>query len=603
MTAPSVVLIFDQPWLSYLVDGKPPLAAYSHDQSLFQFGHECLRKGFAVYIDSSRETEKAGKRLRINQFYPVLRIEAVAPPSSGEVEPDLVVCVYPQSLSLRALYPGSKIVGIVPAMNFLEHPEKPTAGWVYGFFESARSQIDYYITNNERMAELLRCLLRFCAQVDVRNRILIAPPGIVPEQRRDIPPLATVRAEMGLGPGEVAFINSGGAWSWTDYDTFLRAFCRVVRGGLAHIKFFMMGLKQPENPDHGKSVAAVLATIEDNADLVGSNLVLFRDWYEAADKAYRFTCAADIGVNVSRDTPENWQSYRLRFLDYMKAGIPVIHTTGDYLSSHEAAATVYPVTAGDVASYEAAIRLAATDAALRARKAEAMKQCAKAFDSRNTYGRVIDRLMSLPPRDFADPKEVFEPSLLARPDQLAAMWRTAPLESAAAAMADLEGKADSIPVEKTWVHKEGWCDGDGAAHHHVPGLSADDPVMCFGFEFVLLNDPASNWAEIAQFGDAPDRSRMIGYVVHKAPGVFQLVFRLLDISGRSMTLKTEALQVGQVFHFMLRLMPMEGRVQLWRDDQLFGQWTVEPWNWIAVDCLWLGSRRLPAEFGEVWVGH
>lgn len=603
MTSSSVVLIFDQPWVSYLIDGKAPLAAYSHDQSLFQFGHESLRKGFTVYIDSSRETEKAGTRLRVRQFYPILQIETVTQSSKAEVKPDLVVCVYPQSLSLRKLYPEAKIIGIVPAMNFLEHPEKPSAGWIYGFFESARSQIDYYITPNERMAEILRCLLRFCAQVDMRDRILIAPPGIVPEQRRDIPPLATVRAEMGLGPHEVAFINSGGAWSWTDYATFLSAFCNVVRSGQTNIKFFMMGFKQPENPDHKESVDRVLSIIEDNADLVGLNLLPFKDWYEAADKAYRFTCAADIGVNVSKDTVENWQSYRLRFLEYMKAGIPVVHTTGDYLSSHGAADAVYPVKAGDIASYEAAIRIAATDAALRAQKAAAMKKCAQTFDSRQAYGQVIARLVTLPKRDFTDPKEVFEPSLLARPEQHMALWQTPAREGVMEKIDGEDYEVGGVPTEKMWTHKEGWYDGNGAAMHSIPELSSDEPQMCFGFDFALLDDLTSNWAEILQLGATPDQSRMIAYAVYTAPKVFYLVFRIFDISGRSIKLKTAAFHVRRVLRFTLRMMPAEGRVQLWLDDQLFENWNLEPWSWIAINSLWLGSRRLPAEFGEVWIGH
>jgi len=581
----SVVILFDKPFLSYLVNGKPPVATYSHDQMLFQFGHESLRKGYEVYIESSHEARGTGERWRIGQFYPVMEMEAVA--VDGAFAPELVVCSYPQSLNLRALFPAAKIIGILPAVNFLEYSYKPTTGWVYGFFEAARTQVDFYITQNVRMAEIAADLFRFVARADLRDRILVCPQGIVAEQRTSVPPLPAVRAEMGLLEGEIAFINAGGPWSWTDYNTFLKAFCNVVRGGLTNIKFYIMGFKQPENPDHTASVDQVKATVAANKDLVGRNLIVFEDWYEAAEKVFRFTFAADIGVNVSKDTPENWQSYRLRFLDYMKAGIPVIHTTGDYLSGHEAAGAVYPAEAGNIASYEAAIRLAATDGNLRANKAEAMKACAGAFDSRNTYGKVIDRIMALPPRDFANPHEIFEPALLTLPAPAPTPWKKPFL-------AELFKK---LPAGSNEIY--GWRDGDGPAMHKMPQSAANSP-MSLGFELSLFEDISASWAEIMQVGRAPHEARLIVSAVHAGRGKFRLVLRLMGVSGHAVQLVTHDLPVARSVDCAMALDPAKGDVCLHLNGCVY-KTTLKPWQWIAVDCFWLGSRRLPAKISKAWV--
>jgi len=584
----SVVLLFHQPWLSRLTNGMAPLAVYSHDQHLLQFGHESLRKGFDVYIEPAREAGAPASALRVKQFFPVLETEAVS--ASSRAAPDFVVAVYPQSLNLRKLYPAAKIVGILPAVNLFEHPEKPTPGWVLGFFMAARSQIDFYLTQNERMADIARCLFRSIAQVDLRDRILVCPLGIVEGQHPNNPPHAITRAEMGLEPDDVAFINAGGPWSWTDYNTFLRAFCNVTCG-TPNLKFYLMGFKQPENPDHAAYIAETKAIIAAHADLIGRNLIVCEDWHEASAKVSRFTYAADIGVNVNKNTAENWQSYRLRFLEYMKAGIPVINTVGDYLSDTVAADAVYPVRAGDVESCETAIRLAAADSTLRQHKTAAMKRCAGEFDSRNTYGRTIDRLLVLPRRNFDNPKEVFEPSLLTLPAPETTAWTSAAVDT----------PAEEACGNQVWRAPADWRDGDGPVVYTLPPLSVADKAMSLGFLIELREAVNAGWVAVLQVGAQPDKARLTICLGYAGQNAYRLVFRLFDRHGKALQLVTPDIPVGQSIRCSLSIVPAAGQVQIRIDGRMLDSGPLSPWEWIATDRIWLGSQRLCATLREVWL--
>ena len=584
MQRTSVILLIDDPAYLPLVEGQAPVVPYSHDQHLLQFGHESLRKGYDVYVVTS-----AGTVTQIQSFYPFVKIGSV---TTAPVDPAFVVVVSPESLSLRARYPRAKIVGILPGTIWLEDPAKLSTRWMYGFLTAARTQIDCYLTQNTRMVELANAMFRSIARVDLRNRMLICPLGIVAEQQRLLPPRTVIRTEMGLGVDDIAFINAGGPWSWTDYNTSLRAFCAVVRGGMTHIKFYVMGLKQSGNVEHDSYLAETRAILADHADLIGRNLIVCEDWREASEKVMRFTAGADIGINANRDSAEAWQSYRLRFLDYMKAGLPVINSIGDDLGSHAAADAVYPAQAGDVESYAAAIKLAATDHVLRQHKAAAMRRCATQFDSRQTYGAIIGPLAAMPPRDFKNPREVFHPPLLQSVAPEVSPWIPNP------------SRSEFFVHQKADVH---WVGEAVAYGHAIEPLKSDDSLMSFGFTIHMRESITAQEPEVLQIGARPETAQAVVHAASVDDARFRLVLSVFDHARQMQTCVTPDLAVGSVLACGFVIDRVTGRVEFFVKQGDAGQMAflltmpLKPFTWNAADQIWIGCRRLPATIHDVWV--
>jgi hypothetical protein len=338
-----------------------------------------------------------------------------------------------------------------------------------------------------------------------------------------------------------------------------------------------MGFKQNDNMDHDAYIAETKAILAAHADLVGSSLIVFEDWEEASAKTAAYCQAADIGLSLNRDTAENWQSYRLRVLEYIKAGIPVLCTTGNDLADHDAHEAAYIARSGDVASYEAALRLAATDHSLRRQKAEAMKKIAKNFSSRETYGRMIDRLDTSPPRDFTNPQEVLFPVALDFPVPEVSPWTLAP-------------NAQIAPTAKAiWQNAQAWRDGDYPLQGSFPAWPSDQKNYAVAFTLTLESKLFSPWAEVVQIGNSPETAQLMISAVMISPQSYRLVFSVFDKNRKETMLVSPDIVLGQRAECRLGIRPAEGRVALEIDGK---NYTLQcpPWESQAETRLWIGSR-------------
>ena len=104
------------------------------------------------------------------------------------------------------------------------------------------------------------------------------------EERHEAGDRTRTREEMGLSPTDIAIINSGGVWRWTDFATFLRAYCEDAHENGPGLKLFIMGLQQPENPENDEYIAGVRKTLEANRSLIGTAIVVEEDWYRASQE-------------------------------------------------------------------------------------------------------------------------------------------------------------------------------------------------------------------------------------------------------------------------------------------------------------------------------
>ncbi len=338
----------------------------------------------------------------VDQVYPTWKQQDV-PLGYGEIAPDIVVSVFPEALNIRQHFPHAKIVAIHAAIHWVELPERFKAQYVFDLITAMRYNVDFILTQNQRMAEVLQVFYNLLAKWPLSDRIIVSPLGIVEEEMHALPDLRQVRAEMCLEPGETAIINAGGVWRWTDFNTFLEAFGEHALGMPdSRLRLFVMGLLQPTNIDHTEYVAETEALLYRYRHMMGQRITVYNHWDDAGRRVRAYTASSGVGLNVNKPSFENWQSYRLRFLDYVTFGVPVINTRGDLISDTAGADHAFLVDAGDVRSYRDVLDAIASRPDLIARKAAGMRALARTFDSRNTYGAALDRIDRTPRRPAGD---------------------------------------------------------------------------------------------------------------------------------------------------------------------------------------------------------
>jgi hypothetical protein len=395
-----ILILIDGDTIAQLKSGSPPTAPYSHDKNLFQFGHESLRYGYEVFVSDVQASAQSRLYYRVHQIYPLWTWDGMGI-GFQQIRPDIVVSVFPEALNVRQVFPDAKIVAIHAATQWIEVPERFPAQYTYDLITAIRYNIDFMITQNERMKEILETMYMFLAKWPYKDRILVAPLGIVQEERKSLPDRASVRKTMGLSDRDIGIINSGGIWRWTDFNNFFEAFCSVARKRNTRLKLFIMGVKQSSNLDHEDYIDEFEEKVYRNRDLIGDRIVLFRDWNEASKIVKEYTFGADVGLNVNKSTLENWQSYRLRFLDYLYFGMPAINTYGDVVSERYPDA-VYLNKPGDVEGYKNILKHINGHPSSVRLKGRRMEEIARDYDSKNTYGLAVKHIIKTPRRNIDD---------------------------------------------------------------------------------------------------------------------------------------------------------------------------------------------------------
>jgi glycosyltransferase involved in cell wall biosynthesis len=404
-----ILLLADQGTIDVIKNGVRPHTPYSHDRNVFHLGHEALRLRQRVLIGRRRGPYASQAYLEVNKVYPRWQLRDSNPCSRQSFEPDVVIGVHPQDLDVKKYFPTALIVGVNPALGFVEYPtyyriEKNGKFVGSDLVSALQSSIDYVTVQNPRMKELTSIMYDVLASWRHDDRILIAPFGYVKEEHDDHFDRDSMRQEMGLTPSDIAIISSGGIWRWTDFNSFLSAFVQVAREGASNLKLFIMGFSQPDNFDHKDYIKETKKILSNNSGFVGKNIIVFDDWKKASSVVQRYTRAADIGINSNKESLENWQSHRVRFIEYMRYGLPVINTVGDYLSDNVALDAVFTVRPGDIDGYVGILRNISRSPELVVEKQIAMRRIAQGYQSDRTTGELISFLLTAKPLTRADLK-------------------------------------------------------------------------------------------------------------------------------------------------------------------------------------------------------
>jgi len=162
----------------------------------------------------------------------------------------------------------------------------------------------------------------------LRRLIDVAPIGLPAD-----PPRHSRQVLKGVHPGVAAedkvLLWLSGIWNWFDAPTLIRAMARLVKQR-PDVKLFFMGVKHPD--PRAPEMQATADTIALSRDLgLYDRHVFFSDWVPYEERE-NYLLEADVGLSLHRDHLETRFAFRVRFLDYFWARLPIVATRGDVLA-------------------------------------------------------------------------------------------------------------------------------------------------------------------------------------------------------------------------------------------------------------------------------
>lgn len=390
---PTLVFLYESEHDVMFSKDAPPYAAYSHFSHMFLIAHEAIRMGWKVYFYCIAYEDA----YPVQQVYPIAVLGETIKFTDSNFKPDMMFCInFPHTLgAVRRQKPDAIGVYILNAHFWLEQ-EYFRSDFVEWLRVAVANDMDFILTQNHRMADICHYLFNLTARWQWRDRVLCAPNTFTHEMvdrenaRYD---RAAVREEMLVRDDEIVIINSGGPWSWTDTDVFATAFAQVIREGAKRLKFIQMGVIQDSNEFQKHIVPFWRDYLIQNNDLTQmGRIFVFTNWQEASAHMPAWNYGADIGLNVSKDTVENYQSHRVRLIDYTKAGLPVINTTGNYYATYDARDAVMTVDPGDLQGYKDLLwKLERGEIDLNAKRA-AMAKFKASISSENLIPQILEEM-------------------------------------------------------------------------------------------------------------------------------------------------------------------------------------------------------------------
>jgi glycosyltransferase involved in cell wall biosynthesis len=189
--------------------------------------------------------------------------------------------------------------------------------------------------------------------------------------------------------GDPIILWGGGIYNWFDPLTLLHAIDRL-RHHVPRVRLVFMGLRHPNPavPEMRTSLAA--RGCAEELGLVGVHVFFNEQWVSYEDRQ-AMLLDATLGVSTHHLHIETAFSYRTRILDYFWAGLPVVATRGDSLSTfiedHELGVAV---DAGDVGGLVSALSSLLTDPQLADRCRSNIRSCTAAME----WGAVLEPLVA-----------------------------------------------------------------------------------------------------------------------------------------------------------------------------------------------------------------
>jgi len=181
--------------------------------------------------------------------------------------------------------------------------------------------------------------------------------GCVPYGLNERPPAHTrtvLRGNAGLFAKQVVFTDTdtivlwgGGLWKWFDPGAVIRAMADIS-AMRRDIKLVFLGGQSSATDATAVNIAySRTEAITLSRQLgVENQTVFFNDDWVPFQERQNYLLEANLGISTHGESLETRLAFRTRLLDYLWAELPIITTTGDYLSDlvarHQLGITVAP---------------------------------------------------------------------------------------------------------------------------------------------------------------------------------------------------------------------------------------------------------------------
>ena len=199
---------------------------------------------------------------------------------------------------------------------------------------------DHFVCASERQKDLYAGSLMSLDRVDpaaldadpsFQSLISVVPFGLAEDDAPPSPPDDVFGREYPqVGPGDILLIWGGVLSNWFDPATLLQGFkAALTKDPRLKLLFLSTGHPNPLLPPF--EIAVEARRLAADLGLLDRH-VFFRDgWVEYGRRA-AFFGRADIGVSIHKTHFETRYAFRTRILDYIKFGLPILCTEGDYFA-------------------------------------------------------------------------------------------------------------------------------------------------------------------------------------------------------------------------------------------------------------------------------
>ena len=198
---------------------------------------------------------------------------------------------------------------------------------------------DFFICASERQRDFWLGMLAALGRINPysykKDPTLYKMIDIVPFGLPSNKPMHTRKVLKGvvenINKKDFVIIWGGGIYNWFDPLTLIRAMAKIA-DLKSNIKLFFMGVKHP-NPEV-KELQMVNETISlaKKLGVYNKNVFFNFGWVDYNDRQ-NYLLEADAGIITHPNHIETRFSFRTRIMDYLWAGLPIISTEGDYLST------------------------------------------------------------------------------------------------------------------------------------------------------------------------------------------------------------------------------------------------------------------------------
>ena len=313
---------------SLLVSQKIDEPIYSHDLNILHFLEECLNYGHCCFISANQYEESEIYEVYLNKG-------KLSYKKTGD-QPKVNIILYSglDNFALATKFPEIKHLVMQSALNFVEEARTAKPTWPKLVIEGTRKYADYIIVQNERMKDLTDVILSLFAGWKNPDRILVFPQSprndLLFKHQGNLEEIKIrVRHKYGIPDDALLIVNAGGVWKWTNLDKFLLQLKNFIENGHKNVYFIQPGIVQTGNHDHDEYINDLQNMIASMQDSTRKHFILLKGWNSERRSFEEILISSDLGINLNPDTLENWQSHRVRVLEYISAGLPTLISQED----------------------------------------------------------------------------------------------------------------------------------------------------------------------------------------------------------------------------------------------------------------------------------